>query len=86
MIVVLLDDARFGSGPATVVAHAWSVAEYLTMTSDKDGARIQRMRLWQSLGVDPPVGARVYTPGLILGTGIGYKHVTVEGLTEGTPT
>jgi hypothetical protein len=69
LIAVRLDDPRFGSGPATIVAHPKSVAEYLALATDRDGARIPTMRLWQT---DAPlsVGARVCSE-LICGTGIG---------------
>jgi hypothetical protein len=68
MIAVRLDDPRFGSGPATVVAHPTSVAEYNKLITDRDGARDPRMRLWRTRG-DAPVGMRV-TAGLVRGTGL----------------
>ncbi len=67
MIVVRLDHAIIGAGPATVVAEVASVAEFLALATDRDGARDRRLRLWQG---SFPVGARV-TSRLICGTGIG---------------
>ncbi len=37
MIAVRLDNARFGSGPATVVSFPVSVADYLASIADRDG-------------------------------------------------
>lgn len=56
MLVVQLDDPRFGAGPATVVAVVDSVRDFLTLTTDRDGARDRRFRLWRG---DHPIGTRV---------------------------
>jgi hypothetical protein len=76
LVAVRLDDPRFGSGPATVVAYPSSVAEYNTLITDRDGARDRRMRLWQAHG-DVPIGARV-NASLICGTGLGELHETCD--------
>jgi hypothetical protein len=55
MIVVLLDNASIGAGPATVVAIVSSVAEYLAI-ADKDGVRDPHLRLLKG---DATLGARV---------------------------
>lgn len=67
MLIVKLDNAHIGAGPGTVVAHVDSVREYLALTTDRDGARDQRLRLWTG---DQPIGARVVSA-LICGTGKG---------------
>jgi hypothetical protein len=46
LLIVKLDDPRYGAGPGTVVGHAVDVADYHTRTTDRDGARDQRVRLW----------------------------------------
>lgn len=69
LLAVRLDDPRFGSGPATVIAHPKSVAEYLDMIRDRDGAVDRRMRLWRVGRGHAPVGARV-SAGLVSGTGL----------------
>jgi hypothetical protein len=57
LLVVRLDDAAKGAGPATVLARVTSVAEYLaTVPRDKDGGVDRRCRLWRG---DLEVGARV---------------------------
>lgn len=70
LIAVRLDDPRFGSGPAVVVAHLTSVAEYNALITDRDGARDPAMRLWQIRNGVAPVGSRVRVT-LVCGTGIG---------------
>lgn len=62
LVLVRLDDARYGAGPGTVVARPASIAEGLAAAyGGPDGARVTDLRLW---GGDLPVGARVS-----LGTG-----------------
>jgi len=69
LIAVRLDDPRFGSGPATVVAHPKTVDEYNALITDRDGARDARMRLWCLAQGSAPIGARVIA-GLVCGTGL----------------
>ena len=70
MIVVKLDNQHIGAGPATVVAVVATVAEYLSLATDRDGARDRSLRLWDG---SFPVGARVHSR-LICGTGKGITE------------
>lgn len=56
MIVVRLDDARYGAGPGTVIAHVETVSEFIRFASDRDGARSPALRLWDG---DTQIGDRV---------------------------
>lgn len=58
LVAVRLDDARFGAGPATVLASVATVGEYLARFSDRDGARDASLRLWKLDGTITP-GDRV---------------------------
>jgi len=69
LIAVRLDDSRFGSGPATVVAFPTSVDEYNALVIDRDGARDPRMRLWCIGNGRAHTGMRVVA-GLVCGTGL----------------
>jgi hypothetical protein len=61
--VVLLDDARFGAGPATVLeVTADSVASILKRYEGPDGARHERIRLWNA------------TPDIIKGLRVVAEH------------
>ena len=73
MVVVKLDHYYIGAGPATVVAEVASVAEYLALATDRDGARDRTLRLWDG---SYPVGTRVRMR-LISGTG---KGITFEDM------
>ncbi len=68
LLVVKLDNAIIGAGPGTVIAHVDSVKEFLTIATDRDGARDRKLRLW--VGDNLPVGSRVVSK-LIRGTGLG---------------
>ncbi len=46
MIAVKLHHARYGAGPATVMAHVESVSEYHARFRDRDGVIPEDMRLW----------------------------------------
>jgi hypothetical protein len=46
LLIVKLDDPRYGAGPGTVVGHAVDVADYNARTADRDGARNPQLRLW----------------------------------------
>lgn len=51
--VVLLDDARFAAGPATVLELTTDpIADVVARYTDRDGARDPRVRFWRA-----PVGA-----------------------------
>jgi hypothetical protein len=70
LVAVKLDNPRFGSGPATVVAHPSSVSEYVESIRDRDGAHDATMRLWRTRDNElPPIGSRV-SAGLVNGTGL----------------
>jgi hypothetical protein len=57
-VVVCLDHARFGAGPATVIEVSQdSVRDILSRYQDRDGARSDRLRIWLMLGAK--VGDRV---------------------------
>lgn len=56
MVVVKLDDERYGAGPGTVVANVATVDEYLKRVQGRDGAIDRRYRLWEGTFA---VGARV---------------------------
>lgn len=73
MLVVRLDHAFIGAGPATVVAHVSTVREYLTIATDRDGARDPKLRLWDG---DQAIGTRVVSR-LICGTGKGITYAQV---------
>lgn len=47
LLVIRLDDARYGAGPGTVIATVEGVDEYLVMLRDRDGAHDPMLRLWQ---------------------------------------
>lgn len=53
MILVRLDNSRYGAGPATVIARIDSLND---VPRDKDGARDERLRVWVG---DAAVGDRV---------------------------
>jgi len=75
LVAIQLDDARFGSGPATVVSHPKSVADYLFALSAS--ATRDRMRLWCVVN-DVPDGSRV-TATLVRGSGIGSLKIIACG-------
>lgn len=56
MLVIELDDSRFGAGPGTIIAHVATVAEYNALILDRDGARNPKLRLWEG---NTPIGTRV---------------------------
>ncbi len=56
MIVVRLDNPHIGAGPAIVLAEVSTVAEYLAIACDRDGARDRSLRLWDG---SFPIGTRV---------------------------
>lgn len=69
IVVVLLDDRRFGSGPATVVEVSDDpLDEILARHTDRDGARDDRLRFW-SATTTLREGDRVEAAQLVPGTG-----------------
>lgn len=56
LLIVQLDDARYGAGPGTVVGFAEDSRDYIRQIQDRDGAIPPRMRLWQGTA---SVGDRV---------------------------
>ena len=70
LLAIRLDNRHIGAGPATVVARPASVAEFLALATDRDGARDASLRLWEG---DFPIGARV-SVSLRCGTGQGIVH------------
>lgn len=60
MIVVKLDSVRYPAGPATVIAIVSTVAEFIALADDRDGARKPDLRLWAYEGAS--VGDRVKLP------------------------
>lgn len=53
VIIVRLDDARYGAGPATVIAVDSDVPK------DRDGCKDHALRRWADPGGDARVGDRV---------------------------
>jgi hypothetical protein len=67
--VVKLDDARFGSGPATVIEVSDEpIRQIIARYTDRDGARDRRLRFWEA-HESTRVGQRVETMPLVRGTG-----------------
>ena len=60
LIVVRLDDPKYGAGPGTVIAHVTSVEEFLALACNRDGARDPSLRLWTGAS---PIGERVRMKG-----------------------
>ena len=58
LATIKLDDTNFPANGGEVVALPDTVAAYLASTTDRDGARDPRMRLWWILS-HIPLGARV---------------------------
>lgn len=58
LIVVRLDNPKYGAGPATVIARVADVADFILLATDRDGARDPALRLWRGVFV---VGARVHS-------------------------
>jgi hypothetical protein len=56
LVVVKLDDPKFGGGPGTVIAHVASSAEYLDRFADRDGCLPADLRMWRGPAA---IGARV---------------------------
>ncbi len=61
-LVVRLDNAKYGGGPATVIAiceNGADAARHLQTTADQDGCIDDRLRLWSDTTPPAMVGARV---------------------------
>ena len=56
MLVVRLDDPRYGAGPGTVIAIVADVDEFFKLACDRDGARDRALRLWVG---EAAIGERV---------------------------
>lgn len=63
-IVVKLDNPEYPGNGGTVVAVVETVAEYLAIIRDRDGAHDRRYRLWSGTG---NVGDRVMLPRVLAG-------------------
>jgi hypothetical protein len=68
LMVVQLDNHRFGSGPGTVISHVASAREFFDAFTDRDGSRDPRLRLWEG---DFPIETRIVMKKLVCGTGKG---------------
>ena len=60
-VVVLLDDAKYGAGPGTVINTGESIQSLLDEQRDRDGAIDARIRIWVGPG---SIGERVVAANL----------------------
>lgn len=72
ILVVMLDNPRFGGGPGTVVEVTCDpVAQILARYTDRDGARPAGLRLWRAHPSCEPVEPGAFKRAkLALGTGL----------------
>ena len=56
MLVVRLDDPRYGAGPGTVISIVADVDEFFKLACDRDGARDRTFGLWVG---EAAIGKRV---------------------------